>query len=100
MGAPARRGGVCNGGGQADLEAGAAGRTVAGEDRPAVALDDPGGDGQPQPGATLGRTRPTPEPVEDPRNVVRSKTLALLVHLESGRASGSPADDADRPATW
>src|SRR2546427_1879454 len=34
MGAPARRGGLCVGDGQADLEAGAAGRTVAGEDRP------------------------------------------------------------------
>src|SRR5579862_3309669 len=73
-------------GGEADFQAGAALRAVAGGDGAAVLRDDAFGDRQAESGAVRVETRGH-EGVEDIRQHVRGDTLAVVLHGQHDRCT-------------
>src|SRR5260221_2604744 len=80
---------------QVDREPGPASRQVLGADRATMAIDDPAGDGQSQPGATRGRPGAPVEALEEVWQVCWGDALALVIDLDGGAAGRRPQADQD-----
>ena len=71
-----------------DLEPSAAGRSICAHDRPAVALDDPLGDGESQARAARGRIGRPPESIEDPGQIHGPHAPAVVIDRQDRRTFG------------